>query len=246
MRIRPKMMTLATTIIGLAPILWATGTGSDVMKRIAAPMVGGVVTSAILELLIYPVLFVMWKSWSLPKDRRTKPLPVTRDQAASEQGGQADGPPRDRRRWWLGTIIGLLGIGLLAIGGWLGGQQFARTSADSSMTGKARPFATQQTGGLTVTMLHPASQLRAADNEFFIEFADAASQPVDVGVVTFEIDMKMPGMVMHNAARVERLETPGRYRARLKVEMGGTWQATLKYNGPQGSGQAVFQLEIKR
>jgi copper/silver efflux system protein len=73
MRIRPKMMTLATTIIGLSPILWATGTGSDVMKRIAAPMVGGVVTSAILELLIYPVLFVIWKRWSLPKNNAVTP-----------------------------------------------------------------------------------------------------------------------------------------------------------------------------
>jgi Cu(I)/Ag(I) efflux system membrane protein CusA/SilA len=55
-RIRPKMMTVATILVGLLPVLWSTGTGADVMKRIAAPMVGGVVTSALLELVVYPAL----------------------------------------------------------------------------------------------------------------------------------------------------------------------------------------------
>jgi Cu(I)/Ag(I) efflux system membrane protein CusA/SilA len=60
-RIRPKMMTVMAILLGLLPIMWSTGTGSDVMKRIAAPMVGGVITSFALELLIYPVIFTVWK-----------------------------------------------------------------------------------------------------------------------------------------------------------------------------------------
>jgi copper/silver efflux system protein len=60
-RIRPKFMTVATDFIGLAPILWATGTGSDVMKRIGAPLIGGVFTSFLLELLVYPVIYEIWK-----------------------------------------------------------------------------------------------------------------------------------------------------------------------------------------
>ena len=60
-RIRPKMMTVMAILLGLLPIMWSTGAGSDVMKRIAAPMVGGVITSFILELLIYPVIFTIWK-----------------------------------------------------------------------------------------------------------------------------------------------------------------------------------------
>jgi Cu(I)/Ag(I) efflux system membrane protein CusA/SilA len=64
-RIRPKMMTVAAAMIGLTPIMWSMGTGSDVMKRIAAPMIGGLATSFILELLIYPVLFAIWKERSL-------------------------------------------------------------------------------------------------------------------------------------------------------------------------------------
>jgi len=65
-RIRPKLMTVLTMMIGLVPVLWSTGAGADVMKRIAAPMVGGLVTSFILELLVYPAIFAMWKGRHLP------------------------------------------------------------------------------------------------------------------------------------------------------------------------------------
>jgi Cu(I)/Ag(I) efflux system membrane protein CusA/SilA len=60
-RIRPKVMTVATTFLGLAPIMWATGTGSDVMKHIAAPLVGGIFTSFLMELMVYPVIYEIWK-----------------------------------------------------------------------------------------------------------------------------------------------------------------------------------------
>jgi Cu(I)/Ag(I) efflux system membrane protein CusA/SilA len=60
-RVRPKLMTVATMFIGLLPILWSTGAGSDVMKRIAAPMIGGVATSFLLELLVYPAIYEVWK-----------------------------------------------------------------------------------------------------------------------------------------------------------------------------------------
>jgi len=60
-RVRPKMMTVMAILMGLLPIMWSHGTGADVMKRIAAPMVGGIVTSFLMELLIYPVIFTIWK-----------------------------------------------------------------------------------------------------------------------------------------------------------------------------------------
>jgi Cu(I)/Ag(I) efflux system membrane protein CusA/SilA len=68
-RIRPKFMTVATTFIGLVPILWSIGAGSDVMKRIAAPMVGGIFTSFFLELLAYPVIYQIWK-WNSDLKKR--------------------------------------------------------------------------------------------------------------------------------------------------------------------------------
>ena len=64
-RVRPKAMTAAVILAGLLPILWSDGTGSDVMKRIAAPMVGGILTSVAMELLVYPVLFLLWQQREL-------------------------------------------------------------------------------------------------------------------------------------------------------------------------------------
>jgi Cu(I)/Ag(I) efflux system membrane protein CusA/SilA len=64
-RIRPKFMTVATMFLGLVPILWSTGAGAEVMKRIAAPMVGGLATSFLMELIVYPVIYELWKSRGL-------------------------------------------------------------------------------------------------------------------------------------------------------------------------------------
>jgi len=61
-RVRPKAMTASVIIAGLAPILWSQGAGADIMKRIATPMIGGVLTSTIMELAVYPTLFFMWRS----------------------------------------------------------------------------------------------------------------------------------------------------------------------------------------
>jgi Cu(I)/Ag(I) efflux system membrane protein CusA/SilA len=66
-RIRPKHMTVLAILFGLLPILWGHGSGADVMKRIAAPMLGGVVSSFVLELLVYPAIFAWWKGRTLPE-----------------------------------------------------------------------------------------------------------------------------------------------------------------------------------
>ena len=67
-RVRPKMMTVAAAFMGLLPIMWSQGTGADMMKRIAAPMVGGLATSFILELLVYPAVYFVWK-WNFEMRR---------------------------------------------------------------------------------------------------------------------------------------------------------------------------------
>ena len=61
-RVRPKMMTVCTTIIALLPIMWSNGTGADTMKRIAAPMIGGLVSSSVLILVIIPAVYYLWRS----------------------------------------------------------------------------------------------------------------------------------------------------------------------------------------
>jgi Cu(I)/Ag(I) efflux system membrane protein CusA/SilA len=67
LRLRPKLMTVITVIVGLLPIMWGTGTGSEVMRRIAAPMVGGMVSATVLTLVIIPSLYLIVNGWRLPK-----------------------------------------------------------------------------------------------------------------------------------------------------------------------------------
>jgi Cu(I)/Ag(I) efflux system membrane protein CusA/SilA len=69
-------MTVCAAFFGLLPIMWSTGAGADLMKRIAAPMVGGLVTSFVLELLVYPAVYILWKQRGLP-GTPTPPTPRT-------------------------------------------------------------------------------------------------------------------------------------------------------------------------
>jgi len=79
-RLRPKFMTFATTCIGLFPIMWSIGAGSDVMKRIAAPMIGGIFSSFVLELLVYPAVYELWKRNTVAEK------PVRLESAVHEDG----------------------------------------------------------------------------------------------------------------------------------------------------------------
>jgi copper/silver efflux system protein len=76
-RVRPKMMTTITVILGLAPIMWSTGTGSEVMRRIAAPMVGGMLSSALLTLIVIPAIYALVKEWELRRGAAAGALPLT-------------------------------------------------------------------------------------------------------------------------------------------------------------------------
>lgn len=82
-RVRPKAMTVVAALMGLMPILWSHGTGADLMKRIAAPMVGGLVTSFLLELLVYPPIYFLWKQRSLSKRL------ASTDTSESQQGHES-------------------------------------------------------------------------------------------------------------------------------------------------------------
>jgi len=89
-RVRPKLMTVLTTMIGLTPLLWSSGVGADMMKRLAAPMVGGLASSFLLELTVYPALFAIWRRRALPQITHsiTHSPPLTPPQP----GGKGDTP----------------------------------------------------------------------------------------------------------------------------------------------------------
>ena len=83
--VRPKIMTVVAIMAGLLPIMWSTGTGSEVMQRIAVPMIGGMISSTILTLVVIPAVYGIVKGWRLPKVAVLKEQALTQDlQLAAE------------------------------------------------------------------------------------------------------------------------------------------------------------------
>ena len=72
-RVRPKIMTVVAIMAGLLPILWSTGAGSEVMQRIAVPMIGGMISSTILTLVVIPAVYGIVKGWRLPRNAMADP-----------------------------------------------------------------------------------------------------------------------------------------------------------------------------
>jgi Cu(I)/Ag(I) efflux system membrane protein CusA/SilA len=228
-RIRPKVMTVCAILFGLLPIMGSpsTQTGADVMKRIAAPMIGGVVTSAVLELLLYPVIYMLWRRHHLPEP------------SAPEERSPA--PPRRHVWLWFAVLAAAA-----AVVTWLMVFPHAGSSegpAPAAIAGT--PLASRQVGGMTVNFFHSGGTLRAADEELLVEFLSGpGGTPVDPGKVSFALDMNMPGMVMHSGGTVTPTGTAGRYRVKLRPEMGGDWTVQLAYDGPRGSGQVSFTVTV--
>jgi copper/silver efflux system protein len=92
-RLRPKLMTVACTFLGLMPILWAAGTGSDVMKRIAAPMVGGILTSFLMELVVYLPIYQIWKWNTSGEAHRLRVVGIVGARASGIARGRLGSPP---------------------------------------------------------------------------------------------------------------------------------------------------------
>jgi Cu(I)/Ag(I) efflux system membrane protein CusA/SilA len=236
-RIRPKIMTVCAILFGLLPIMWSpvTQAGADVMKRIAAPMIGGVITSAMLELLLYPTIYFLWRRRHLtnPDGLDAAPLIV----AASTNG-------RSSRRW-LPWVLGLVLAGA-AVGGYYFWPRSQTGSSSLTADSPGAPFATHSENGLTINFYDSEGGLRLAENEIVIEFRDTSTnEPIDVGTVKFDLDMDMPGMVMHSGSTIEPAGAAGRYRAKIKPDMAGDWTAQLHYDGPHGSGQFSFDVNVK-
>ena len=107
------------------------------------------------------------------------------------------------------------------------------------------PFLTQNVNDLTVNFIAREGQLRQGNNEVLVEFRDRIGQLVDVGNVKFDLNMNMPGMQMSSSGTTERTNTPGRYRAKVKIDMAGDWNARISFDGPHGKGQQSFSITAR-
>ena len=239
-RIRPKIMTVCEIIFGLLPIMWSPvyQAGADVMKRIATPMIGGVITSAILNLLIYPVIYVIWRKRSLPSE---PPAGVSAGRVDAEPTTVASGA----RRWILVGSTAVLLAGIVIAAGYFSWSSGIANSIFKSADQKM-PVAKVTQDGVTVSILSSDGEIHAKDNVLQIKFQDPGGHPVDAENVKLELNMNMTGMVMHSGAKIKKDDKIGDDRAHLTPDMAGDWSVDLSYQGPQGPAKLTVPVNVKQ
>ena len=100
---------------------------------------------------------------------------------------------------------------------------------------------------LTVTLSNAAGELKSGENELFITFTDASGKLVDVGAASLNVHMAGMGSMpeMNDKGTLTTTDTPGRYHAKVDIEMASTWEAQIRYQGAHGSGQVVMNVNVK-
>jgi Cu(I)/Ag(I) efflux system membrane protein CusA/SilA len=223
LRLRPKVMTVSTVIAALLPIMWSTRVGAEVMKPLATPVLGGMVSSLLHVLIVTPVIF-----FSIHERRLGLPHEAL--------------APRERvslkRRVLLVAVAVLAIIGAATALVWR-----ASAPPGERATGDGRGvIQTVQAGDLDVVLLSPTGALRQGRNSFTIEFRRAGTTTlVDVGTVRASANMPMPGMVMSGGLQVTPTAVPGRYAATAEFGMAGAWQMAIEWDGPAGTGSVNFE-----
>ena len=115
------------------------------------------------------------------------------------------------------------------------------------MADAGKTIKSAQAGSLTVTLSSSTGELKNGDNDLMLTFADASGKLVDVGAASLNFHMPAMGAmaVMNDQAALTTTNTPGMYHAKVTLEVGGTWEAQVKYQGPQGTGQTSMTVTAK-
>ncbi len=223
LRLRPKVMTVSTVVAGLLPIMWSTRAGAEVMKPLATPVLGGMVSSLLHVLIVTPVIFY----WI--RERR---LGLQHEHL----------PPVARARWsrrGVAMTAGILAVvALVSLVVWR-----ARAPGSGGSAGqRAGVVQTVHAGDLDIVLVSPSGSLRQGRNAFTLEFRRAGTTSlVDVGTVRASANMPMPGMIMSGGLQVTPAGAPGRYAATAEFGMAGAWQMAIEWSGPAGQGSVNFQ-----
>jgi copper/silver efflux system protein len=223
LRLRPKVMTVSTVIAGLLPIMWSTRAGAEVMKPLATPVLGGMVSSLLHVLIVTPVIF-FWV-----RERR---LGLQREPLRREK--HVRGSPRR-------VAIAAGVFALIAVTSFL--VWSTRSDGRNPTTQSAGAVVqTVRTGDFDIVLLSPTGSLRQGRNDFTLEFRRTGTTTlVDVGTVRASANMTMPGMVMSGGLEVAPTGVLGRYAASAEFGMAGAWPMTIEWNGPAGQGSVNFQ-----
>ena len=228
LRLRPKLMTVSTVVAGLLPIMWSTSVGAEVMKPLATPVLGGMISSLIHVLIVTPVIFFSIRERQLGLQHETLPVAVP--------------APHGRRRILITTAL-LTAVMAALFVGWRLSRQGA-TDAGAAIQGGGR-VVTARSGDMDIVVLSPTGTLRTGRNTFTIEFRSSSGALVDVGTIRVSATMTMPGMVMPGNVQAQPSGVPGRFNATAEFGMAGTWPINVEWNGPAGSGSANFHGSVQ-
>ena len=223
LRLRPKLMTVSTVVAGLLPLMWSTRVGAEVMKPLAAPVLGGMVSSLVHVLIVTPVLFL----WLHERRLRLRHDPIP-----------AAGTGLTRRR---AVVAGGIALTVAAVFGL--SKIFISRSSESPA---GRVVHSVRQGDLQVSLLSPSGTLRTGRNAFTIEFrAISNGELIDVGAVRANANMTMPGMVMPGNVQVSRASAVGRYEATADFGMAGAWPIAIEWQGVRGQGSIKFEGAVQ-
>jgi Cu(I)/Ag(I) efflux system membrane protein CusA/SilA len=227
LRLRPKLMTVSTVVAGLLPIMWSTSVGAEVMKPLATPVLGGMISSLVHVLIVTPVIFFSIRERQLGLQHETALVAVP--------------GPHGGRRILITTVL-LTAVMAALVMGW----RLSRPGAtDSGAAEAGRRVVTARSGDIDIVVLSPTGTLRTGRNAFTIEFHSLSGALVDVGTVRVSANMTMPGMVMPGNVQAQPSGVPGRFTATAEFGMAGTWPINVEWNGPAGSGSANFHGSVQ-
>ena len=232
LRLRPKVMTVSTVIAGLLPIMWSTQAGADVMKPLATPVLGGMVSSLIHVLIVTPVIFfwIQQRRLGLRDERGSDPM--TKSVMGSDP----------KRRAWVVIAILVLVIG----GGWLAWNRLGDRADSASPQAGSDIVRSVRSGNMDIVMRSPSGVLRQGRNTFTIEFRSADTGAlVDAGTVRASANMSMPGMAMSSGMQVRPTGTPGRYEGTADFGMAGSWPMAIEWDGAAGRGSVTFEGAVQ-
>jgi hypothetical protein len=159
----------------------------------------------------------------------------------------ANNPSIDKKRFGVRALLYLFyALPFLLVLGICGYLAYSRLEHRPPPVRKisAKPFATVKINDLSAGLFAQGAALQASGNDLFIEFRDTGGKLVDVGEVTFELDLHMPGMVMHSIGKVMRTATPGQYRTTVEPQMAGEWVGKITFSGTQGKAEASLLLKV--
>ena len=222
LRLRPKVMTVSTVVAGLLPIMWSSRVGAEVMKPLATPVLGGMVSSLLHVLVVTPVLFVAIRERQL--SLQDEPLPAI-------------------PQWGRRTLL-LIAIVVVALAGTVMVWRAARPAPSESQMNQGT-IVSVKSGDLDIVLLSPAGALHLGRNSFTIEFRLPNGRLADVSTVRAAANMTMPGMTMSGNLQVQPTRTPGRFTTTAEFGMPGAWAMRVEWDGPAGRGTATFEGHVQ-